>query len=92
MVASNVANKHKVLQDLNESEVNYIQELIHFQQYYISFFLQWIENNSNSKIKIPLPKPLHIYQELIYTHQLFLKALTDRYNNDNNLKKSLKRV
>ncbi|CAO3613581.1 unnamed protein product [Cunninghamella blakesleeana] len=78
MVSSNVANKHKVIQDLKESEVTYVQELTHFQQYYITFFLQWIENNSNSKMKIPLPKPLHIYHDLIHNHQFFLKALTER--------------
>ncbi|CAO3644556.1 unnamed protein product [Cunninghamella echinulata] len=77
-VARNVANKYKVLQDLNESEVNYIQELQHFQEYYIDFILQWIENNINTKIKIPLPKPLHVYQDLIFIHQAFLKDLTER--------------
>ncbi|CAO3586077.1 unnamed protein product [Absidia cylindrospora] len=78
VVARNVANKHKVLQDLCQSESDYIDDLLHFQQHYIHFIVQWLEEPSNNKIEKPPLTCLYIYQDLVSVHRQLLKQLAER--------------
>ncbi|KAI8088684.1 Dbl homology domain-containing protein [Halteromyces radiatus] len=78
MIARNVANKHKVLQDLYQSEIDYIHDLTHFQQHYIHFISQWLDDPIHHKIDKPSAKPLFVYQDLISIHRQFLRNLNER--------------
>jgi hypothetical protein len=78
LVARNVANKHKVLQDLCRSESDYIDDLTRFQQHYIHLIARWLEEPVNSKIEKPSLNCLYLYQDLIQVHRQLLKDLSER--------------
>ncbi|KAI8343049.1 Dbl homology domain-containing protein [Chlamydoabsidia padenii] len=81
LMARNIATKHKVLQELCQSESDYISDLTYFQQHYLHLIMQWLQdpsNKGNDKIDKTSIKSLCMYQNLIHVHRTLLEILSER--------------